>query len=101
MKKPSDELQPIIPDAVKTLKRVFTTGTASEEDLTVARLASATLSTWAKLKQTEGGQEAMYYSMARDIAESPEELTHYIKVTMPNVPLAKALPAKRLPKATK
>ena len=90
--KPSDQLQNIIPDAVETLKRIFTETEHSENDLAIARIAAGTLSTWAKLKQTEGGQEAMYYSMARDIAESPDQLAHYIHATLPDVPLAKELP---------
>lgn len=96
--KPSDQLQDIIPDVVKTLKRIFTETEHSEDDLAIARIAAGTLSTWAKLKQTEGGQEAMYYSMARDIANSPDQLAHYIHTTLPDVPLAKELPTKKLPK---
>ncbi len=94
MPRPSNQLDPIVPDAVKTLKRILTDKTHSEDDLAIGRLASATLSTWAKLKQTEGAREAVFYSMARDIAENPEQLAHYIKVTLPDVPLAQALPKK-------
>lgn len=98
MKKDSTRLEPLIDDAIQTLQTIFrAAGEHSGDELAVARLANSVLATWSKLKQSESAQEAVYFSMARELAEDREQLAHYIEVTMPHVPLAQGS-LKKLPK---
>jgi hypothetical protein len=99
MNKGSQRLEPVIDEAVEILKRTFQAGELNDQELAVARLANSTLGTWAKLKQSESAQEAVYFSMARELAQDQEQLAHYIKVTMPHLPLSQDL--KALPEGKK
>ena len=100
MSKGSQRLEPVIDDAVEILKRTFhQAGELNDQELAVARLANSTLGTWAKLKQSESAQEAVYFSMARELAQDQAQLAHYIQVTMPHLPLSQDL--KALPEGKK
>lgn len=91
MSKDSQRLEPMISGAVQTLERVFQPGEHDEQELIVARLASSVLATWAKLKQSERAQEAVYFTMARELAKDSDQLADYVRRTMPDVPLSKEL----------
>jgi hypothetical protein len=98
-KKDSDQLQELIKPAVNALKKVFTQpgDELVDNDLTTARLAGSVLATWSRLKQAERAQEAVYFSMARELASDRSQLEQYVKLSMPDVPLVKVLDAKKVP----
>jgi hypothetical protein len=100
MNKDSDRLEGIIEPAVSALRKVFTQpgDELVDNDLTTARLASSVLSTWSRLKTAERAQEAVYFNMARELANDQNQLKEYIRASMPDVPLVKVLDAKELPK---
>lgn len=97
MNKGSERLEPIIDEAVETLRKIFQADEPDTGELVVARLATSALATWAKLKQSEGAQEAVYFSIARELAQDKEQLAHYIEITLPHLPLAAQGVSKKLP----
>jgi hypothetical protein len=97
MGKSSVLLEDAVSPAVKVLKKLFSNqGEISDVDVSTARIAASLVSAWTRLLQTESAREAVYYSMARDLAANPEQLAEYIKYSMPDVPLATVL-AKKVP----
>ena len=58
-----------------------------------ARIAASTFSTYVRLKQVEGAREAVRFTMARELAHDGEKLAEYMRITMPESPVTKALPA--------
>ncbi len=96
----SDRIDALIEPAVNLLKKIFTApgDDLADKDLVNARLAGSILATWSRLKQAERAQEAVYFSMARELANDRAQLETYIKLSMPDVPLVKVLEAKNIPK---
>lgn len=94
--KSSNLLEDAVGPAVDILKKLFTNrdGEISDVDVSTARIAASLVSAWTRLKQTESAQEAVYFSMARDLASNPEQLAEYIRFSMPDVPLVKVLEKK-------
>ncbi len=97
MKHDSDRLEPIIDEAVNAIHHIFTSNEHTDNDVAAARIASSVLATWSKLKQSERSQEAIYFAMARELAEDKDQLEKYIALTLPDVPIVKMLDAKKLP----
>jgi hypothetical protein len=98
--KDSDRLEGLVEPAVQALKKVFISpgDELIDNDLATARLAGSVLATWSRLKQSERTQEAVYFSMARELATDRVQLEQYIKMSLPDVPLVKVLDAKKLPR---
>jgi len=98
-KKDSEKIEDLIGPAANLLKRVFAApgDELVDNDLTTARLAATVISSWTRLKQAERAQEAVYFSMARELAGDRAQLEQYIKLSMPDVPLVKVLEARKLP----
>ena len=61
----------------------------------VVKEANKLLSSYARVRQTESAKEALYFSMAREIAASPEQLEEYMRLTIPQSGFMKALPKGR------
>lgn len=68
-------------------------GGADNENEKAARIAASTFSTYARLKQVEGAREAVRFTMARELAHDGDKLAEYMRITMPESPVTKALPA--------
>jgi hypothetical protein len=96
VKRDSDRLEPLIEPAVKVLKGLFTGVNIEDNDISTARIAASSLATWSRLKQAERAQEAIYFSMARELASDKDQLAQYIKATLPDVPIARVLEVRHL-----
>lgn len=85
--------------AVRALSEFFDTESSKidVEDVGRARIAASVLSSYTKLKQVQSSREATTLSMARELARDKEEMALYIKMSMPNAPLVKALKAASSP----
>jgi len=97
MDRDSKRLEPIIDPAINAIRSILTDGEHTDNEITAARIASSVLATWSKLKQSERAQEAVYFAMARELAQDQEQLAKYISMTLPDVPLVRVLDAKKLP----
>lgn len=92
----NEALEELVGPAAEMLKKLFSEKdieNIEEKQLAIARLGASLLSTWARVRQTDNARMSLYYNMAHDLAQNPEQLREYIRVTMPDAPLAKALPA--------
>lgn len=98
MARDSDRLDRIIDPAVETLAKVFRGEAITEEQITAAKLAVTAIGAWTRLKQAERAQEGLYFNMAALLASDKEELKQYIRLSMPHVPLLRALDARQEPK---
>jgi len=78
--------------AISNLSSFFDGGFENKEDMLAARLAATVLSSWTRHKQTQGAREAVRFSMARELAADSERLAEYMRITMPESPVTKALP---------
>jgi hypothetical protein len=78
----SDRLETLIDLSVTAIERVLRDGKVEEDDLVIANMGKSVISTWAKLKQTERAQDAMYFVMARELLDK-EKLQEYIRLTLP------------------
>lgn len=101
--KNSERMEPLVEPAIDTLRKVFRgdVDLLSDKDISVARIAASSLSTYAKLVQTENAQQGLAYNIARDLAQNPEQLAAYIKATMPDTGFIEVMKAKELPEKTK
>jgi len=97
MKRDSDRLEPLVTPAINVLKKLFTGASTEEEDIATARIAASSLATWSRLKQAERAQEAVYFNMARELANDREQLAIYIKASLPDVPIVRVLEARKMP----
>lgn len=96
MKRDSSRLEPVIDDAVNAIKSILKRGEHDVDEFTQARIATSTLATWAKLKQSERAADGLALSVAQQIAGDPDELAQYVKLTMPDTPIAQAIKPKQL-----
>lgn len=97
MNRDSQRLEGIVDEAVSAIRLIFQPGEHTDGEVVAARIGSSVLATWAKLKQSERAQEAVYFAMARELAEDRDQLAKYIEMTLPDVPLVRVLDAKKLP----
>lgn len=81
-------------DATDELKHFFGIPWEKREDndFKSARIAQATYSACAKMKQNESASTAVNFSVARELAENKEELAKYVRLAMPGHPIIPALP---------
>lgn len=63
-----------------------------EDAIKWARIAASLVGTWSRVKQAENGQAKFYFTVAKTLSESPEELKDYVRLTLPSTPIAKLLP---------
>ena len=97
-KKATDENQQpnyesVARQALNQLARIFSKQEFDSKDLAMGRLAATTLSAHSRIRQADGARIATTFMMARELAQSPEELAAYITLTMPSHPLARAIPS--------
>lgn len=56
--------------------------------------ARQVLSNWTRNEATKSNREQTNLLTARSLAQSPEQLAEYVRLTMPHSPILKALPSK-------
>lgn len=56
--------------------------------------ARQALSNWTRNEATKSNREQTNLLTARSLAQSPEQLAEYVRLTMPHSPILKALPSK-------
>jgi hypothetical protein len=99
---PAPELVPI-PSTVELMEEVareasrsmldfFRSGIDDAQGIAKARVAASAVASFSRMKQAESAHQAMLVSLSRDLAKDKDELQAYIRATMPNSPLVKALP---------
>lgn len=86
IRRDSDRLEPVIDPAIKALETLFRTIDPTEAEIMSAHMAKSILATWAKLKQSERAQDAMYFALARELSDNKEQLAKYIEVSLPGSP---------------
>lgn len=65
----------------------------SDEEKDAARVAATMLSTYTRMAQTEGNQQAVGVMLAREMAKDKDEFRRYIVATQPDHPILKKLKA--------
>lgn len=89
--KDSERLEELVDPAVDVLRKAFESGTLTNKELGLARVASSTLSAWSRLKQVERAGDALRFNIARELATDKEQLAEYIRITNPEVPILPAI----------
>lgn len=79
-------------DAMTTLTRFFHQKERTSKDVGVARVATAVLSSWTRQQQTKSAEKATLFMVARELASDKEQLAEYVRLTMPDLSIVKALP---------
>lgn len=77
---------------IATLKAYLEDPEPDKHDETRAKIAASAFSTVVRHRQTQGARDALQWSMA-SMLMSKEQLQQYVRVSMPDSFLAKALPA--------
>jgi hypothetical protein len=90
----TEKLSALADTSIEVLRQFISgTGEISEDELHRAKYASVALGAWAKFEQSSGARDALSFAMSRELASNPEELQRYVTVSMPHMPLVKALGA--------
>lgn len=85
------EIDELAKQAVDTLKGYFEDTEPDKHDETRAKIAASVFSTAVRMKQTQGARDALTWGIASTLLDK-QRLAEYVRVSMPNTPLAKALP---------
>lgn len=78
--------------AIGSLKGFFKQEEHTGKDIGAARIATAILSSWTRQAQTKSAEKATMFMVARELASDKEQLAEYVRLTMPDLGLTKALP---------
>lgn len=78
--------------AISSLKDFFSQEEHTGKDIGAARIATAVLSSWTRHAQTKSAEKATMFMVARELATDKEQLAEYVRLTMPDLGLTKALP---------
>jgi len=78
--------------AIGKLKDFFSQEEHTGKDIGSARIATAVLSSWTRQAQTKSAEKATMFMVARELASDKEQLAEYVRLTMPDLGLTKALP---------
>lgn len=78
--------------AIKSLDNFFNQEDHTGKDIGAARIATAIISAWTRQSQTKSAEKTTLFMVARELANDREQLAEYIKLTMPDLPIVKALP---------
>ena len=76
------QMEMLATEAVEVLRDVLRNVSPTDLDLQRARLAQASLASYARLAQTHGARESARYNMAAMVA--PDQLAEYIRLAMPD-----------------
>lgn len=86
------KLSNLADQAISTLTKFFRQGDHTGKDVGVARVATSVLSAWTRQQQTKSAEKATMFMVARELASDKEQLAEYVRLTMPDLGLIKALP---------
>ena len=86
------ELGSLAKQAISKLREFFNQEDHTGKDIGAARIATAVLSSWTRHAQTKSAEKATMFMVARELAQDKEQLAEYVRLTMPNLGLIKALP---------
>lgn len=100
MQQDSKRLEPLLDDAIKSLRTVFR-GDRKDEDIAVARIAASVIATHSRLRQSERAEQGLLFNMAQALAEDKEQLAQYLRATVPEMPMVKKVEVKKVPASTK
>ena len=92
MRDTEKKLAGLADQAMGTLNRFFRQDDRTGKDIGVARIATAVLSAWTRQQQTKSAEKATMFMVARELASDKEQLAEYVRLTMPDLNIVKALP---------
>lgn len=93
MKRDTEEkLSSLADKAISSLHDFFSQEEHTGKDIGSARIATAVLSSWTRHAQTKSAEKATMFMVARELASNKEQLKEYVRLTMPDLGLVKALP---------
>ena len=79
--------------AAQGLREFFQSGgDITEKELARARICSTVVSAWSRYEQTKRAKEATQFMMARELATNRDQLAAYVRISMPEASIIKALP---------
>lgn len=78
--------------AITALQRFFKKKENTTKDVGMARVATSVLSAWTRQQQTKSAENATRFMVARELASNKDQLAEYIRVSMPDFAVTKALP---------
>lgn len=87
-----EKLGSLAEKAISSLTQFFGQEDHTGKDIGAARIATAVLSSWTRHAQTKSAEKATMFMVARELASDKEQLTKYVRLTMPDLGLIKALP---------
>jgi len=91
MKSPESQLSNLAGKAISRLSTFFNQEEHTGKDISAARVATAVLSSWTRQQQTKSAEKTTMFMVARELATNKEQLTEYVRLTMPDLGLTKAL----------
>jgi hypothetical protein len=74
------------------LLRVANGDDVTPKDIGSTKIALGVVSAWTRTQQTQSARDGTSAILARELARDKEEYREYIRVAIPNHPLARALP---------
>lgn len=93
--KADEKLSSLVEKAIASLDGFFKQDEHTGKDIGAARIATAIISAWTRQTQTKSAEKATLFMVARELATDREQLTEYVRLTMPDLALVKALPASK------
>jgi hypothetical protein len=87
-----DDLDEVRQGAIAALKQFFSKSETTNADVNRAKVAASALSSVTRWRQTENAQQALAFSMARELARDKQQLEEYVRVSMPTAAITRALP---------
>lgn len=87
-----DKFAGLANEAMTNLSRFFHKKEHTTKDVGVARVATAVLSSWTRQQQTRSAEKATMFMVARELATDKDQLAEYVRLTMPDLSIVKALP---------
>lgn len=85
-------LESLTNQAITTLSEFLGSDDVDTKQIGRARVAASVLSNYARMQQVRSAREATTFMMARELAQDSETLAKYLRASMPNSPVVKALP---------
>ena len=92
MPNPEQRFISLADQAIGSLQQFFRKKERTTKDVGVARVATAVLSSWTRQQQTKSAEKATMFMVARELANDKEQLAEFIRLTMPDLSIVKALP---------
>lgn len=82
--------------SIGVLSDFLSNPTEAKDKVLAVKAAQVSLSNYTRHEQTQGARDATTFMMARELAQNPDELAHYMKVAMPSSQVTKAIPQKTI-----